>query len=58
MSYLILYAPICLVILVVLCALEEDKPYVILKKAIYKFAVYTAMLTGISAIIWFINKYL
>lgn len=58
MSYLVLYLPICIVILLVLAVLEEDDPRLIVKKAISKFFIYTAMLAGASAIIGLISRYL
>jgi len=58
MSYILLYVPICLVILSVLETIKEDQPSIIVKHVLKSFAILTGMLIAVSAIIFLVNKYL
>ncbi len=58
MSYLLLYVPICLVILVVIEACRSDDPVRILKRSFSNFGVLTLALAAGSTVIYFINRYL
>lgn len=58
MSYLWLYLPLCLVILVVLEACRTDDPLRILKRSAGNFGVLTGVLLAGSAIVYVINRFL
>ena len=58
MSYILLYVPICLVILSVLETIKEDQPSIIVKHVLKSFAILTGMLIAVSAVIFLVNKYL
>ncbi len=58
MSYLILYVPICLVILLVLEACRTDDPRRILKRSFANLGTLTLVLLIGSALVFLINRYL
>lgn len=58
MSYLLLYIPICLVILVVMEACRQDDPMRIAKRALINFAILTGVLVAGSAIVHVIQRWL
>ena len=57
-SYLFLYVPICLVILVVLEACRTDEPGRVVRRALANFSVLTIVLVVGSALVSIINRYL
>lgn len=58
MSYLLLYVPITLVVLMVLEACRSDDPAKIVRRSLSNFGVLTAALTVGSVVVYFINRYL
>jgi hypothetical protein len=57
-SYLLLYFPICFVVMLVLEACRSDDPARVARRALSNFASLTAVLAVGGAIVWVINKYL
>lgn len=58
LSYLFLYIPICLVILVVLEACRTDEPSKVARRVLANFSVLTIVLVVGSALVYIINRYL
>lgn len=58
MSYLFLYIPIVLVILVVLETCRSDDPWKILKRSLSNFGILTGVLVVGSALIYLVNRFL
>lgn len=58
MSYLLLFFPVCLVIMLVLEACRSDDPVRILKRALSNFAVLSLVLILGSVLVFFVNRYL
>lgn len=57
-SYLLLYIPICLVVMLVLEACRTDDYRRVFKRALQNFATLTAVLVVGGAIVWVVNKFL
>ena len=57
-SYLILYFPICLVIMLVLETCRSDDPRKILKRSLSNFGLLTVVLMLGSIVVFFMNRYL
>ncbi len=57
-SYLFLYIPICLVIMLVLEACRSDDPRRILRRSFSNFGMLTLVLGLGGAVVWVINRYL
>jgi len=58
MTYLLLYVPISLIVLVVLEACRSDDPAKILKRSITNLGLLTLALGVGSIVVYFINRYL
>ena len=58
MSYLLLYIPICLIILLVMETCRQDEPKKIAKRALLNFGILTAVLLVGSLIIYGIQNWL
>jgi hypothetical protein len=57
-SYLFLYIPICLVIMLVLEACRSDDPRRILRRSVSNFGMLTLVLGVGGAVVWVVNRYL
>ena len=57
-SYLVLFFPICLVIMVVLETCRSDDPRKILKRSLSNFGLLSLVLVLGSIVVFFINRYL
>lgn len=57
-SYLVLFIPICLVIMLVLETCRSDDPGKILKRSLSNFGLLTLVLVLGSIVVFFINRYL
>ena len=58
MSFLLLYIPICLVILLVLETCKQDEPKKIARRAFINFGILTAVLLAGCVIVYGIQKWL
>jgi len=56
-SYLFLYVPICLVIMLVLETCRSDNPRRILRRSFSNFGMLTLVLTVGGALVWVINRW-
>ena len=56
-SYLFLYVPICIVIMLVLEACRSDDPRRILRRSFSNFGMLTLVLTVGGALVWVINRW-
>lgn len=57
-SYLLLYLPICLVVMLVLEACRSDDYRRVFKQAFRNFATLSGVLVFGSVLVWLVNKYL
>ena len=57
-SYLLLYVPICLVVMLVLEACRSDDYRRVFRRAAQNCATLTLVLVLASALVWVVNKYL
>ena len=57
-SYLFLYIPICLVIMLVLEACRSDDPRRILRRSVSNFGMLTLVLSLGGAVVWAVNRFL
>lgn len=57
-TYLLLYVPICFVVMLVLEACRSDDLGRVVKRALSNFASLTGVLAVGGVIVWVINKYL
>ncbi|HEX7899300.1 MAG TPA: hypothetical protein VF950_16155 [Planctomycetota bacterium] len=57
-SYLLLYVPICLVVMLVLEACRTDDYGRVFKRAAQNFGTLTLVLVVAGALVWVVNKYL
>ncbi len=58
MTYILLYFPLSLAILVVLEACRSDDPAKIVKRSLSNLCVLTLALAACSIVVYFINRYL
>ena len=56
-SYLFLYVPICLVIMLVLEACRSDDPRRILRRSFSNFGMLTLVLAVGGSLVWVINRW-
>lgn len=56
-SYLLLYVPLCFMVLVILEAIKSENPVLILKKAASNFLMLSGILIAIGLIFFLILKY-
>lgn len=57
-SYLLLYVPICLVVMLVLEACRSDDYPRVFKRALQNFATLSLVLVAGGALVWVVNKFL
>jgi len=57
-SYLLLYVPICLVVMVVLEACRTDDPRRILRRSLSNFGTLTVVLLAGGLLVWLANRFL
>ncbi len=57
-SYLLLYVPICLVVMLVLEACRSDNPARIVRRSFSNFGMLTLVLVVGGALVWTINRWL
>jgi hypothetical protein len=57
-SYLLLYFPICLVVMLVLEACRSDDPKRILRRSLSNLLTLSLVLLGGGIVVWIVNKYL
>lgn len=57
-SYLLLYVPICLVVMLVLEACRSDDPGRVARRALSNFGTLTLVLGLGGALVWMVNRYL
>ena len=56
-SYLLLYLPICFVVMLVLEACRHDEPRRVLRRSLTNVLTLTLVLFGGGIVVWIINKY-
>ena len=57
-SYLLLYVPVCFVVMLVLEASRSDDPKRILRRSLSNLLTLTLVLLGGGIVVWIVNKYL
>ena len=57
-SYLLLYIPICLVVMLVLEACRTDDYRRVVKRALQNFGTLSLVLVVAGALVWVVNKFL
>lgn len=57
-SFLLLYVPICLVVMLVLEACRTDDVRRIARRSLQNFGMLTLVLFSGSVVVWLINKYM
>jgi hypothetical protein len=56
-SYLLLYLPICFVVMLVLEACRSDEPRRVLRRSLTNVLTLTLVLLGGGIVVWILNKY-
>lgn len=57
-SYLFLYIPVCLVVMLVLEACRTDDYRRVFRRALHNFGTLSAVLVLGGALVWLVNRYL